>query len=270
MKIKKYFKRIVKLVGLDEMEILPGHLAFYLIFIIIPVIAFILLVTNNLNINLSNNIIDKNIPKAVVSLINGINLDFSKYNIFLFMFVSLLLARRGIKGIIISSNLLFKIKEKDNLKIQIKSIIITIILFILITFILLVPLFGDLIVNHLELYFKESGQMVINNIYHFIKYPISIIIMFLFIKIIYTISPSIKIKSKYMNKGAIFTTIMWLIFSRIYSVYLNNFTTYDMYYGSLSNVLILLIWVYLLSYIFVIGLALNADSYLMNNKVVKQ
>ena len=65
-----------------------------------------------------------------------------------------------------------------------------------------------------------------------------------------------------MNKGSIFTTIMWLLSSRIYSFYLNNFNHYNLYYGNMSNILILLIWIYLISYIFVIGMSINASNYL--------
>ncbi len=96
-------------------------------------------------------------------------------------------------------------------------------------------------------------------LYPILKYPISIIIVFLLVKLIYTIAPNEKIKSEYVNKGALFTTAGWVIISAVYSVYINDFaiTTYNLYYGSLASIIIILLWFYLMAYIFVIGLVLN-------------
>lgn len=107
---------------------------------------------------------------------------------------------------------------------------------------------------------------ILTTIYHLLKYPLSIIMMFILIKFLYTMAPSIRIKSKYMNNGAIFTTLSWFLLTRIYSYHLNNYSNYNLYYGSLSNILILLVWVYLLAYIFMIGLSLNADNYFFSKQ----
>ena len=257
-KKNNYLYKILKLVKLDEMEILPGHLAFYLIFIIIPVITFIDLLSFNFDINILD-IIEKNVPRVVVSLFSNLNNNnFNNINIFLFTLLSLLLSSKGAKAIIIASNILFKRNNKDIMEIRIKSIIIVIILFILITFIIIFLVLGDIIIKYLTISFNNNFSTIL---YSILKYPISVILIFILIKVVYTIS-SDKINSKYMNKGAFFTTIMWLLLSRIYSFYLNNYNHYDIYYGSLSNILILLVWVYLLSYIFTIGMALNASNYL--------
>ena len=137
-------------------------------------------------------------------------------------------------------------------------------LFILIGFIIIVPIFGDYIINLLSALFGKS--IFLTNLYHILKYPISIILMFYLIKVLYMISLSIKINPRYFNNGSWFTTISWFILTRIYSFHLNNYSSYNLYYGSLSNILILLVWVYLLSYLFTIGLALNADNYLYKAK----
>ena len=262
-KIKQYLNDIIKVVKLDEMDILPGHLAFYLIFIIIPVVSFIgLLSKNNLNINYTNYYINNNIPNAVLSLINEFSSDSKNINIIIFMLISLFVASRGTKAIIISSNILFKNKNNNTLKIIINSIIMVLILFLLIEFMIIIPIMGDMIIEYLSNYFKDTGNLIINYIYHVIKYPISIILMFILIKMLYMMSLNLKVESKYINKGSMFTTIMWLILSRIYAFYLNNFNNYNLYFGSLSNILILLVWVYLLSYILVLGIAINANDYL--------
>ena len=84
--------------------------------------------------------------------------------------------------------------------------------------------------------------------------------------ILYTIAPDNQIKSKTINRGALFTTLGWIIVTFIYSIYVSKFARYDVFYGSLSSIVILMVWVYILSNILVIGIAINANAYLEEKK----
>ena len=94
-----------------------------------------------------------------------------------------------------------------------------------------------------------------------LKYPLVIVVLFINIKLIYIIAPDEKIPSKSTNKGALFTTAGWVLATEIYAFYVDTFMKYDIFYGSVSNILILLLWFYILSYIFVLGLGINASGY---------
>ena len=267
-KIRDYLKRIIKLIKLEEMSFLPGHLAFYLVLMIIPVCSIIGVFGSNIDLNTSLLRVKQNIPNAVFNIVSSaINSNNNNYNMILFVIFSLWISSGGTKAIIVTSNLLFKIKDKDELKIRIKALYMVIFLFLLIFFLILVPVLGDILIKFITSHLSESGEKIISLLYNIIKYPVSLFLIFIFLKILYTIAPSENINSKYMNKGAIFTTLMWLILSRIYSYHLNNYSNYNVYYGSLSNILILLVWVYLLSYIFTIGIVINVDSYLVSKKI---
>ena len=95
--------------------------------------------------------------------------------------------------------------------------------------------------------------------YNILKYPISIFIIFFFIKLLYTMAPDKKIKSMHTTRGAIFTTIGWIISTEIYSLYVTKFVNYSVLYGSVAHLIVLFIWIYLLSYVFVLGMAINAS-----------
>ena len=261
-KLKKQITTILKLVRLDEVEILPAHLAFYLIMMIVPICSLIGLLGSTLNVNDIYETLNNSVPDAVLSLINGVTTNSNNYNLFIFIIFSLWLSSNGTKAIIISSNLLFQIKDKNNIKIRIKALLMVLVLFFLIVFIIFVPVLGDLIINFLTKYLMQTSIMIITKMYNILKYPLSLFFMFVLIKVLYTMAPSKVIESKYMNSGALFTTLTWFSLSRIYSYNLNNYSNYNVYYGSLSNILILLVWVYLLAYIFVIGLSINANNYL--------
>ena len=91
-------------------------------------------------------------------------------------------------------------------------------------------------------------------------------IIYFNIKIIYTITPDSKIYSKTTTNGAIFTTISWTIATVIFTYYVQHFSNYGLFYGSLSNIIVLILWIYILSYILVIGIAINVQKYNYLNK----
>ena len=98
---------------------------------------------------------------------------------------------------------------------------------------------------------------MIDTIYTILQIPVSLIIIFLTVKLIYVVAPDEKVKGKYVNRGALFTTISWLVVTIVFSYYINNYARYNLVYGNLANIVILLFWFYILAYIFVIGIYLN-------------
>jgi predicted RNA-binding protein with RPS1 domain len=53
---------------------------------------------------------------------------------------------------------------------------------------------------------------------------------------------------------------MWVISTVVFKFYLLYFARYDILYGNLSSIIIMLVWCYFLSYIFVLGMAINASQ----------
>ena len=96
-------------------------------------------------------------------------------------------------------------------------------------------------------------------VFSFIKWPLTLFIIYINIKLIYTIAPSKNIISSETTYGAIFTTMMWAIATLVFKFYLTYFARYDILYGNLSSMIILMVWIYFLSYIFVFGMAINVS-----------
>ena len=128
------------------------------------------------------------------------------------------------------------------------------IILLLFLFILVVPILGTFLLSLIE---KATGYSEIYNIVNLFKMPFSWFVIFLFIKILYTIAPDKQIPSSHVNIGALFTSLLWILATELYLYYVGHFGRYGLYYGGLSNIAILMIWMYILSTIFVIGLAIN-------------
>lgn len=263
-RLKKFLKKAITTVKKPEMQILPGQLAFFFVLSIIPLIAIFGSVATSFSVSteaieeLITSIVPEEVVELLVPIVSGQGLN---VNIFIFYISAIILASNGTNSMIIASNLLYKTESSDALSRRLKAMIMTINLVFLLVFMLLVPAFGNKIVDFICSLI--NSKVLRNNLvlfYQIFKYPISLLLIYFNIKLLYTMAPDKKIKSKTTTTGAIFTTIAWIIATEIYSFYVSQFAKYNLFYGSISNILILLMWVYILAYVFVFGMALNATS----------
>ena len=95
------------------------------------------------------------------------------------------------------------------------------------------------------------------------------LVSYILIKLLYALAPDKHIKSKNVTMGALFTTFGWTIVTAIYSYYANNLANYSVFYGGLSNLVVLMMWVYVISYILVMGIAINVSHY-RNEESIEQ
>ena len=263
-RVKNFLKKTIELIKKPEMRTLPGNLAFFFVMSLIPIVALIAYLASKFSISLKliEGAIDISIPNGVKNFIEtiissqGIN-----FNIGIFFVSAFLLASNGMHSVIIASNQIYKVKSANVIKRRSKSVIMTLLLVEVVVILILIPIFGDSIFNLLNSNYNNNLIKFFYRLYQLLKYPLVLVIIYFNIKLIYYIAPDKEINKNTTTKGALFTTISWLIASELYSFYLDSFNHYDVFYGSISNILILLLWVYMLAYIFVIGLIINAGCY---------
>lgn len=263
--LKSYLKRILDLITRPEMKILPGQLAFFLVLSIFPLLTLYGYIGSKILFFAPPfmDIIEKLIPNSVMQvMLPFIEESHITGNVIFFMIIGFILVSNGTYSIIITSNELYGIKTSDYIKDRVKALFMIILLMFLFVFIIVVLAYGNIIID--ELMKLQMLNHLKNNIYFIfvlLKWPIAFILIFWILKIIYTISPNKKISSKFMNKGALFTSICWIVTTYIYSYYVSHLANYTLFYGSISGIIAMMIWIYILSYIFVMGIALNADEY---------
>ena len=272
-KARGFFSKFIELMKKPELRILPGQLAFFLVLSLIPLIALIGTIASALSIPVGTirSVMGNTVPDAVADIIvNVMSAKGLSFNVIAFFVAAFILASNGTNSMIITSNEIYKLKSDGFFKRRIKAILMTLSLVGLFFFLLVVPIWGDTIFDIIKL--TASKNVPIDFIYRLFKllqYPITILILYFNIKLMYVIAPDEKIESKSATKGAIFTTIGWILASEIYSFYISTFSNYSIFYGSISNVVILLLWVYILSYIFVLGMIINAGGYNLKEENLK-
>ena len=259
-KLKLFFKNFFAALTKPEMLVLPGQLAFFFILSIVPTITLIGYAAGMLNLstdviyNFIREAFNENIAGALV--VNPTNALGFKYIITII--IGYYFASNGAASIIVTSNTIYGIDNTPFLKRRIKALLMTFIIVLLFIFMIIVPVLGSKITEMVA--YVNMNQSVTDKIlyvFNFLKGPITWFIMFIFIKMLYTMAPDKKIESRYVNKGAIFTTIGWVLATNLYSYYIGRFAKYDVFYGGLANIIILMLWFLILAYILTVGIAMN-------------
>jgi membrane protein len=65
---------------------------------------------------------------------------------------------------------------------------------------------------------------------------------------------------KWVGLGSLVATVLWVIGSAGFSLYVSRFGSYDKTYGALAGVIVLLLWLFLTSFIILIGAEINSES----------
>lgn len=260
-KLKTFVGKVFEYMNKPEMLTLPTSLAYYFVLAIVPIISLLLLIATNLNLSTSfiTNFFEKNFTPELASMLTpmvtnqGLSIGFIIYLVVAFFIVS-----NGADAIIIASNLVFNIKNKSYLKRRGKSSILALVLILLLSFLLIVPVFGEQLINIFgSIGLDNKVTRLLLMLYPILRIPITLIVIYIAIKTIYIIAPDENIKSEYVTKGAVFTTLGWFITTIFYSYYIKHMATYNVYYAGLSTLVMLMVWFYLLAYILVIGLSMN-------------
>lgn len=79
--------------------------------------------------------------------------------------------------------------------------------------------------------------------------------------VIYRVAPNRDApRFRWASPGAVVATVLWVLGSAGFSLYVNNFGSYNATYGALAGVAVLLLWLYLTSYVVLLGAEVNAES----------
>ena len=258
---REFVRKAIVIIKRPDMRILPGQLAFFLVLSMIPLLALVGTIGSKLGLSMTSfrNALESTVPDAVINTLfpadatTGLN-----FNVTVFFIAAFLLASNGAYSVITTSNRIYQVEDNSEIRRRSKAVLLTFILVSLLFFLILVPAFGDSLISLAEINLhNEKLASFIRNIYHLGKYPLSLFLLYFNIKLIYILAPDKEVTSNEVRAGAMFTTIFWLLSSKIYAFYVEYFSHYDIFYGSMSNILVLLFWVYILAYIFTLGMSFN-------------
>lgn len=182
---------------------------------------------------------------------------------------SILLAANGLMGVITSLNFANRsIEKRPYLQRYLLSVAMVFVLYVLIVLTL------ALLIGHkllLQLIFTQGwltdtkANTLLFNIGRWMLLTFAILTA---VSIIYYWAPVKKQRVGFFSAGSVLATAMFLVLSWGLSLYINNFNNYNLVYGSIGTLLLLMFWVRFNCIVVLVGYELNISIY--NGSIIKK
>lgn len=182
-------------------------------------------------------------------------------------------AAKGILALVKGLNVINDVKETRNyIVLRLQSCLYTIILLVSIVLMLIIVVFGGVLVQAVVEWIPRMSYLM--EFFMSIRFVFSLCILIIFFMILYSWLPNEKVRIKTQIPGAVFTSVVWSVFSWGFSLYVSRFAAFSVY-GSLSTLIMIMIWMYICMYIILLGALINrffmpTNIYLWRRWILKQ
>ncbi len=97
-----------------------------------------------------------------------------------------------------------------------------------------------------------------NTFWTSLRLPMAFLLNLVALSVLYYVAPEAKQRFRWILPGAFTSTLLWLLASSAFRVFLRNFGHYNKTYGSLATVVILMMWLWISGLLFLLGAEINA------------
>lgn len=259
---QKQYQNFLELYFDSNLSSHAGEMAFFLILSFFPFIMLVLALTKYAPIDIADLIrfVSEAIPpvfaRMIVGWINEINQQhFSVLPIT--MITCVWLGSKAFIALMRGLNDVYDISSKGNFFLdRIASIFYTVIFAILLIATLVVLVFGNTLYFHLVNFFPFLSDTLLSVIH--IRSVVGFCILFLYFTSVFAYVPTGKHRRiLYQMPGAFLTSLSWIIFSYLYSYYIDHISNYSFFYGTMTTIAFLMAWLYACMYLLFFGGLLN-------------
>lgn len=175
--------------------------------------------------------------------------------------VALWSAGKGVLSVTNGLNCIYDNTETRNyFYLRIRATLYTVVFLLAIMLSLVLSVFGNsisvMLYEHLP-FLSKVVDFIIR-----IRTALSLIVLTLFWDLVYRFLPNRSNRGRTTFRkqlpGAVFTACGWLLISFVFSVYLDIFTGFSSMYGSLTTIVLVMLWLYGCMYIILLGGEVNA------------
>lgn len=175
--------------------------------------------------------------------------------------IALWSAGKGVLSMSSGLNCVYESTETRNyLYLRFRSSFYTVIFIVAIVLSLILSVFGNsisMVLNEHAPFLSHITEFIIQ-----IRTFLTLVVLTLFWDLAYKFLPNRKNKEKTTMKkqlpGALFTACAWELISFIFSIYLDIFKGFSSMYGSLTTIILLMLWLYMCMYAILLGGEVNA------------
>ena len=257
--IRQFFE-FLKVMKENNTSSFAAGAAFFVFLSIIPIVLLIcsILPYTNVSDDMLTAVIEGLIPASVAIFFDSMLIEFRDQSvaaISLATIITLWTAGKGLFALVNGLNAVNRVREKRNwVVLRIRASLYTCLMIAVMIFSLVVLVFG----NYLNQWFTRmipDFNLVLQTVLHF-RFLFVWAFFTFFFQALYTMLPSKRMVFKEQFPGALFASVGWSLFSWGFSKYLDYFGQFSIY-GSLTTIIIGMIWLYFCMYILLTGAQIN-------------
>ena len=261
--MKKFFEYLIKLykkISADEMFLRASGVSFYILVAFFPFVLIVFLLGTLISEKVSRAILDaltllpNDIEKIISELVT--NTHTSGVLILVLICISIWTLSAALATISKSFNVFYGVKETRNPVLhRISAVIWAVLMLALIIAVMVLIVFENYITDMAEYYFNIKTGGFWYELFGLVMLFFAIVSA---MALMYRFIPNIKLKFKHVIKGALIATGIWGLSSYGFAVYINNFSSYHILYGSIAGIVILITWIYITSSVLLLGGEINS------------
>ena len=165
-------------------------------------------------------------------------------------------SNKGMRGVVQAINIAYDQEEKRGF-VKLNSLTLGMTIGGVITVAVLIALIA---VAPIVAGYVGLGQ-TLDQIIDWVRWPVLALILAGVIAILYRLSPSRPSPSwRWLTPGSVLATVLFLVVSALFSLYVSRFGSYGETYGSVGAVAILMLWLYLGALSILLGAEINAEA----------
>lgn len=239
-----------------------AHVSFFILVSIFPFLMFFISLLQYTPLNESviesvfQNIIPEPLGETVISWLQETYRASSSAILSASVIAALWTGSKGLWGIVFEMDHIYEVKKKRNLLIcRLQSIFYTIVFTLMIIISLILLVYGNQIVILINTYFPYFKEL--NLIVFLLRSCVSFLIFVIYFLFLYRFVPKHKTTFRDQLPGAGLAAFLWIAFSYLYSIYIDSFHTFSSAYGSLTSIVLLMLWLYFCILFIFLGALLN-------------
>ena len=276
-RFRKQILRIITTVNSHHTGAYAAQAAYFFVLSLIPILLLLVFMAvryTPLNQDDVLNAVLQVFPTSVSDLMRGIVYQVYRQSesvIPVTIIVALWAAGRGVLSVTSGLNAIYSnIETRNYFYLRIRSTIYTLLFLIAIILSLVISVFGNsisvIVYEHIP-FLSRVVDFIMR-----IRTLVTLVILTVFWDMVYRFLPNRRHKTKTTFRkqlpGAAFTACGWLLISFVFSIYLDIFTGFSDMYGSMTTLILILLWLYGCMYIILLGGEINAllDRYVWRAK----
>ena len=174
--------------------------------------------------------------------------------------VALWSAGKGVLAMSTGLNCVYQCRETRNyVLLRLRATLYTVMFILVIILLLVLSVFGNslnlFIGEHVPILAKAADQLIQARVF------IAPVTLILFCLLTYEFLPNRRDRWMKHFPGAVFAAIGWMVVSWVFSVYVDIFEGFSSMYGSLTTIVLIMLWLYFCMYSILIGGVINVMFY---------